>query len=41
MHSEIELELRNVDFYKERETEGPGEKPFWQEREPANNSTHM
>jgi hypothetical protein len=33
----IELEFRNVDFFGERKTGGPGEK----RREPTNNSTHM
>jgi hypothetical protein len=41
MHSEIELEFRNVDFYGGRKTGGPGEKPSLQGREPTNNSTHM
>jgi hypothetical protein len=27
VHSEIELEFRNVDFYGGRKTGGPGEKP--------------
>jgi hypothetical protein len=40
VHSEIELEFRNVDFYGGRKTGGPGEKPSWQGREPTNNSTH-
>jgi hypothetical protein len=41
VHSEIESEFRNVDFYGGRKTGGPGEKPLWQGREPKNNSTHM
>jgi hypothetical protein len=36
VHSEIELEFRDVDFYGGRKTGGPGEKPSWQGREPTN-----
>jgi hypothetical protein len=41
MHSEIELEFRNVDFYGGRKTREPGEKPLKQGRESTNNSTHV
>jgi hypothetical protein len=35
VHSEIELEFRNVDFYGGRITGVPGEKPSWLRREPT------
>jgi hypothetical protein len=37
----IELEFRNVDFWKGRKTREPVEKPLKQGRESTTNTTHI